>query len=89
MTKKTLVLKDVAEKVLFLRLLKNAPAFVPQSEDFAQAARCKLSTVKSRPRGRTEILCRERFETVPYRYPLQQACPVLDTEKDEGWHRDE
>jgi len=33
---------------------------------------------------RQAILCRERFETVPYRYTPQQACPVLDTGKDEG-----
>jgi len=33
---------------------------------------------------RQAILCRERFETVPYRYTPKQACPVLDTGKDEG-----
>ena len=31
-----------------------------------------------------QILCRERFKTVPYRFTLQQACPVLDTGQDEG-----
>jgi hypothetical protein len=31
-----------------------------------------------------EILRRERFQTVPYRCTLQQACPVLETGKDEG-----
>ena len=30
-----------------------------------------------------EVLLRERFETVPYRCTLRQACPVLDTGKDE------
>jgi hypothetical protein len=33
---------------------------------------------------RQAILCRERFETVPYGPTLHQACPVLDTGKDEG-----
>jgi len=31
-----------------------------------------------------EILCRERFKTVPYRCTPQQTCPTLDTTKDEG-----
>ena len=29
------------------------------------------------------ILCKERFQTVPYRCSPQQACPVFDTGKDE------
>jgi hypothetical protein len=33
--------------------------------------------------GAFEIVCRERFETVPYGIPPQQACPCLDTGKDE------
>jgi len=33
--------------------------------------------------GAPEILRRERFKTVPYRGTPQQACPVLDTGKDE------
>jgi len=33
---------------------------------------------------RQAILCRERFETVPYCGTPQQACPVLDTTKDKG-----
>jgi len=41
------------------------------------------------PRQADKIPCRERFETVPYCFTLQQACPVLDTAKDEGWRRDE
>jgi len=43
----------------------------------------QVESAKSRLRG-PKILCRERFETVPYWCTLQQACPVLDTTKDEG-----
>ena len=33
--------------------------------------------------GAPEILRREQFQTVPYRCTPQQACPVLDTGRDE------
>ncbi len=36
--------------------------------------RCELSFAKSRLRG--EILCRERFKTVPYKMHAAMTCPV-------------
>jgi hypothetical protein len=39
--------------------------------------------------GAPEILCRERFQTVPYDVRRNKPAPCFDTMKDEGWRRDE
>jgi len=63
----------------FRRLLKNAPACAEASAGRQmQVEPCEIPFS-----GAPEILRRERFKTVPYRSTPQQACPVLDTGKDE------
>jgi hypothetical protein len=48
---------------------RNAAAALPPTRAYAQEAK---------------FFCRERFKTVPHRFTLQPACPVLDTGKNEG-----
>ncbi len=48
---------------------RNAAAALPPTRAYAQEAK---------------FFCRGRFKTVPHRFTLQQACPVLDTGKNEG-----
>ena len=67
-------------EALFPRLLKKGPACAK-----APARRqMRVEFAKPRLSGAPELLCRERFETVPYKGTVQQSCPVLDTGRDEG-----
>ena len=60
-------------KWLFLRLLKNAPASAAASA----GRQMQVESAKSRLRGAPEILCRERFQTVPYDVHGNKPAPCL------------
>jgi hypothetical protein len=68
-----------AEKIIFPRLLKKGPA----SAEASAGRQMQVESSKSRLLGAPEILCRERFQTVPYDVHGNKPA-VLETGKDEG-----